>query len=324
MLNIFVPGPGGLVRHEPAPGAALPAAALWLDLREPTAAEEQLVEQALGIDVPTREEMREIEASNRLYEENGSLYLTATVVTRLDTDLAESTQVTFILAGACLVTNRYADPLPFQRFIAFAQTHPAACTSAPLLLAGLLEAFVNRIADVLEKVGADIEAISQRVLTHPRQGRRHGRDFHAELEQIGRGGELVSKARESLVSLSRLLTFLQESGNARVTQEARLRLRTVSRDVGALADHASFLGDKVQFLLDATLGMVTIDQNNILKIFSVVTVLMLPPSVIGAFYGMNFSYIPWLHEPWGVWAALGMMVVSALIPWCYFRAKGWL
>ncbi len=124
MLNIFVPGPNGLVRHEPAPGAALPAAAVWLDLREPTAAEEQQVEQALGIDVPTREEMREIEASNRLYEENGSLYLTATVVTRLDTDLAESTQVTFILAGACLVTNRYADPLPFQRFIALRAEPP--------------------------------------------------------------------------------------------------------------------------------------------------------------------------------------------------------
>ena len=190
MLNIFVPGPGGLVRHEPGPGAALPAAALWLDLREPTAAEEQLVEQALGIDVPTREEMREIESSNRLYEENGSLFLTATVVTRLDTDLAVTAQVTFILAGACLVTNRYVDPVPFQRFIAFAQTHPAACTSAPLLLAGLLEAFVNRIADVLEKIGADVEAISQRVLTHPHERRRRSRDFHAELEQIGRAGEL--------------------------------------------------------------------------------------------------------------------------------------
>jgi magnesium transporter len=323
VLNIYLPGPSGLVRHEPAPGAALPAEALWYDLRDPSAAEEQQVEAALGIDVPTREEMREIETSNRLYEENGSLYLTATVVTRLDTELAETAQVTFILTGAALVTNRYVDPLPFQRFIAFAQTHPAACGSAPLLLAGLLEAFVNRIADVLEKIGADVEGISSRVLTRPRR-RKLAHDFHAELEQIGRGGELVSKARESLVSLSRLLAFLQESASARVSQEARLRLRTVSRDVAALADHATFLGDKVQFLLDATLGMVTIDQNNILKIFSVVTVLMLPPSVIGAFYGMNFTYIPWLHQPWGVWAALGMMVVSALIPYAYFRGRGWL
>jgi magnesium transporter len=322
VLNVFVPGPSGLIRRELQPGEALPADALWLDLREPTAEEERRVEQALGIDVPTREEMREIEASNRLYEENGSLYLTATVVTRGASELPQSTQVTFILTGARLVTNRYADPTPFQRFIAFAETHPAACGSAALLLGGLLEAFVNRIADVLEQIGADIEAISSRVLTHPRHRPRH--DFHADLEQIGRGGELLSKARETLVSLARLLAFLQESAGARLGEEARLKLRTVTRDVAALSDHASFLGDKAQFLLDATLGMVTIDQNNILKIFSVVAVLMLPPSVIGAFYGMNFSYIPWLHEPWGVWAALGMMVVSALVPWCYFRAKGWL
>jgi magnesium transporter len=109
----------------------------------------------------------------------------------------------------------------------------------------------------------------------------------------------VSKARETLVSLSRLLAFLQESAGARLSADARLKLRTVTRDVAALSDHASFLGDKAQFLLDATLGLVTIDQNNILKIFSVVTVLLLPPSVIGAFYGMNFEHIPWLHEPWG-------------------------
>ncbi len=99
---------------------------------------------------------------------------------------------------------------------------------------------------------------------------------------------------------------------------------TVSRDVAALSDHATFLVGKTQFLLDATLGLVSIDQNNILKIFSVVTVLLLPPSVIGAFYGMNFANIPWLHEPWGVWAALGMMVISALVPYVYFKSKRWL
>jgi magnesium transporter len=324
VLNIFVPGPNGLLRREPDAATGLPAEALWIDLLSPTADEEQRVERALGIEVPTREEMREIEASNRLHEENGSLYMTANVVAKFDTGLAESTQVTFILTGARLVTNRYADPLPFQRFIAFATTHPACCASASQLLAGLLEAIVNRIADVLEQIGADIESISTRVLTRAPGRRRPGHDFQAELKQIGRGGELVSKARESLVSLSRLLGFLQESAGARSPQEAQASLRTVLRDVAALSDHATFLGDKVQFLLDATLGMVTIDQNNILKIFSVVAVLMLPPSVIGAFYGMNFVYVPLLHRPWGIWAALAMMVVSALVPYVYFRSKGWL
>jgi len=321
MLRVFVPGPAGIMSTEWPAGTPLAENALWLDLFGPTPAEEQQVEQGLGIDVPSREEMREIESSNRLYEENGALHMTATLVTKLDSDQGQSTQVTFILAGKRLITNRYADPLSFKRFVAFAQTHPAACASASVLLAGLLEAIVNRIADVLEQIGSDIEAISARVFI-ARRKRPH--DFRPELGQIGQGGELVSKTRESLVSLSRLLGFLQQSNNERLTAEARASLRTVSGDVVALSDHASFLGDKVQFLLDATLGMVTIDQNNILKIFSVVAVLLLPPSVIGAFYGMNFSNIPWLHEPWGVWAALAMMVVSALTPYAYFRRKGWL
>jgi len=301
----------------------IPESAVWLDLLNPTPEEEKRVEQVLGIDVPSREEMREIETSNRLYEDNGTLYLTCTVLYKVDTDLPETTQITFILAGSRLITNRYADLLSFRGFVTFAETHPATCTSAPLLLVGILEAIVNRIADVLERVGGDIDNVSLRVF--PRGGRRPGRrNYQQELQLIGQGGELISKARESLVSMTRLLGFLQQSGSNRVSNEARASLRTVSRDVVALSDHATFLVGKAQFLLDATLGLVTIDQNNILKIFSVVTVLLLPPSVIGAFFGMNFAYIPLLHETWGVWAATAMMVVTALAPWLYFKRKGWL
>jgi magnesium transporter len=322
VLSAFTPGPNGLVRTDLAATAGIPEHALWLDLNTPTPAEEQLVERTLGIDVPSLDEMREIESSNRLYEENGALYMTATLVTQLDTDVAGvRTQVTFILTGARLVTNRYTDPLPFKRFITFAETHPSVCGSAPLLLAGLLEAVVNRIADVLEKVGSDIETISAIVFAH----RRRPHDFRGELEQIGQGGELISKARESLVSLQRLLGFLQQSTyDSKLTSDARASLRTVSRDVSALSNHASFLNEKVQFLLDATLGMVTIDQNNILKIFTVMSVVLLPPGIIASFYGMNFEYIPLLHQRWGVWASIVMMLVSAWLPWFYFRRKGWL
>ena len=323
MLSVFVPGPQGLERVAAGATVSIPDEAVWIDLLDPTPEEERQVEQALSIDVPTREEMREIETSNRLYEDNGALYLTSTILFKADTDLPETTQVTFILAGSRLVTNRYADLLSFKSFVTYAQTHPASCSSAPLLLAGLLESIVNRIADVLERAGAEIEAVSLQVF--PRGGRhRANRDYKQQLQQIGQSGELISKARETLVSLSRLLGFLQQTGSNRVTTEARASLRTVARDVVALSDHATFLVGKAQFLLDATLGMVTIDQNNILKIFSVVTVLLLPPSVVGAFYGMNFEHIPLLHESWGVWAATGMMVLSALIPWLYFKRKGWL
>jgi len=324
MLSIFAPRPQGLAKVGGSADETIPSDAIWLDLIEPTPAEEKLVEQTLRVDVPTREEMREIEASNRLYEEDGSLYLTATIVTKLDTDLPESSQVTFILSGARLVTNRYVVPLPFRRFISYAERHPLICSSPALLLAGLLESIINRVADVIERVGADLDAISVDVFTPPLRGRAARRDFREVLSRIGQSGETISKTRESLVSIGRLLVFVQQTTTQQFTNDTKSRFRTLSRDVLALSDHASFLGTKLSFMLDATLGMVSIDQNNILKIFSVVTVFLLPPSVIAGFYGMNFEHIPWLHIEWGWYAALGLMLASSLIPYFIFKRRGWL
>jgi magnesium transporter len=325
VLSVFVPGANGLVASENAAGTALPANAVWIDLREPTPEEERLVESALGINVPTREEMQEIEASNRFYEENGTLYMTATLVTKLDTDLPVRTQVTFILTGSKLVTNRYTDPMPFRRFISYATAHTITAPSGATVLSGLLEAIVNRIADVLEKVGSDVDSISSEVFSRSNDRRSTAPpDFRRVLERIGQCGELVSKASESLVSLTRLLGFAQQSASSQLPPEARVRYRTLSRDVLAMSDHSSFLGDKVQFVLDATLGMVSIDQNNILKIFSVVAVFMLPPSAVTGFFGTNFEHIPWLHATWGPWLGLALMVISAIVPYWYFKRRGWL
>lgn len=299
--------------------------ALWIDLLEPSPEEERHVESELGIDVPTREEMREIESSNRLFEEDGAVYLTATIVTKLDTSLPQNSQVTFILKDGRLITNRYTDPLPFRRFASYAERHGNACASGSAVLAGLVEALVNRVADVIERVSADLDSISAEVFTRP-SGRRRGaqQDFRAVLERVGQSGELIGKTRESLVSLGRALAFAQQSSALALTNDVRTRYRTLSRDIIALSDHASFLGSNVSFILDATLGMISIDQNNILKIFSVVTVFLLPPSVIGAIYGMNFEHMPWLHAQWGFPVALCLMVASAVIPYVIFKRRGWL
>ena len=323
MLNCFVPGSQGLDRLDPPP-ADIPEKCVWVDLLEPTLAEERAVERLLAIDVPSREEMREIETSSRLYEENGTLYMTATVVTKIDTDRPESAAITFILSHNRLITNRYVDPLPFRRFIAYAERHPNSCNSPPAVLAGLLESVINRVADVIERVATDLDAASVEVFTVSRKKRGAFRDFRKVLERLGQNGELISKARESLVSLGRLLTFVQQSTVVPIPDDVRARFRTLSRDVLAMSDHASFLGTKVSFILDATLGLINIDQNNILKIFSVVTVFLLPPSVIGAVFGMNFSKMPWLHDTWGFWAAMGLMLVSAIGPFLFFKRKGWL
>jgi len=330
MLSVYCLASGGIRRLERSNNnAPLPEEATWLDLFEPTTEEERLVEARLGLDIPTREEMREIESSSRLYEEEGALYLTATVVTKLDTTLPENAQVTFILKGSRLVTNRYVDPLPFRRFAAHIERHPQAGTSAQTVLAGLLESIVNRIADVIERVGSDIDGASaeifnrQQLQANTARRARTQRDFRKLLERVGQSGELIAKARESLASLSRLLAFAQQSTVA-MTPEVRTRLRTLSKDVVAMSDHASFLATNLNFILDATLGMINIDQNNILKIFSVVAVLLKQPSIIVAIFGMNFDHIPAAHTPWGFWGAIGIMVLSAVIPWAIFRQRRWL
>jgi magnesium transporter len=325
MLHCFVSQPQGLARL-PTGLTSIPDDVLWIDLIEPTPAEEKLVESTLGIDVPTREEMREIESSSRLYEDNGALYMTITIVTKLDTDLPENSQITFILAGSRLVTNRYVDPLPFQRFIAYAEKHPATCTSAAALLAGLIEAIVNRMADVLERVGTDLDQISSEIFAqHRRQSPQHRtRDSHVILTRVGQNGDLTSKTRESLVSLTRLLAFTQQSPDTVAQKELRARFIAVNRDVQALADHATFVATKTTFLLEATLGLVNIEQNNIIKIFSIIAAAFLPPTLIASIYGMNFEVMPELRWLLGYPFAIGLMIASAIAPYLYFKRRGWL
>ena len=323
MLNIFVPQVQGLTRVEPL--AAIPADALWIDLLEPTLEEERLVESHLGIDVPTREEMKEIEASNRLYEDNGGLYMTATVAAKLDTDQPVSTAVTFILKGNQLVTNRYLDTKPFKQFVAYAQTHPAACQNSVAILAGIVEAVTERIADILERVGTDLDAISANIFARTGSGTPTSRDLQSMIERIGFSGDLNSKARESLVSLGRLLMFVQQTTVTDMSNEQRNRFRSVSRDVMSLSDHASFLGSKISFLLEATLGLISVEQNNIIKIFSVAAVLFLPPTLIASIYGMNFHLLPELPGRYGnFFFSIGLMIASMGVTYAVFKRKGWL
>lgn len=325
MLNVFVPRPQGLVRIELGENPAIPADALWIDLLEPTPDEERLVEATLHVQVPTREEMKEIETSNRLYEDNGALYMTATVAAQLDTDRPVSTAMTFILSNGRLVTNRYVNTKPFQQFAAYAERHPAACENALSILGGIIEALTERIADILERVGGDLDNLSGSIFARNGHGTPTSRDLRSLIERIGFNGELNSKARESLVSLGRLLMFAQQSGNMDMRGEQRDRFRSISRDVTSLSDHATFLGSKVSFLLEATLGLINVEQNNIIKIFSVAAVLFLPPTLIASIYGMNFHLLPDLPGRYSNFAfSIGLMIASMIVTFALFKRKGWL
>jgi len=325
MLSTYVAHTKGLARAEASGVQRVADGAIWIDLLEPSLEEERSVERELNIQVPSREEMREIETSNRLYEEDGALYMTITIAARLETTRPESTAITFILADGRLITNRYVDTQSFRNFISHAERHPQACSSPVNILAGIVEAITERIADTLERVGGDLDAVSGSIFEVESNAKKKAkRDLRGLLERIGFNGELNSKARESLVSLGRMLVFLQQSNMASFTDEQRSRFRSIAADATALSDHASFLGSKVSFLLEATLGLINLEQNNIIKIFSVAAVMFMPPTLIASIYGMNFHDMPELAWPYGYGYALVLMLGSIAGIYVYFKRRGWL
>ncbi len=186
----------------------------------------------------------------------------------------------------------------------------------------LLDAMIDRSADILERVGAEVDEVSRRIFEGraARDDPNHG--YQTILRTIGRKGDLTSKTRESLVSIGRLVLFLaNEADNMKLAKDQRAQVRSMARDVQSLTDHASFLINKIQFLLDAMVGMVSMEQNNVIKIFSVVAVVMMPPTLIASIYGMNFKHMPELEWVAGYPLALIVMIVAAIAPYLFFKWK---
>jgi len=324
MILVYTRSEGAVSATDLLERSEVPDDVVWMDLLRPTSEEARAVERALGIEMPTREEMREIEVSSRLYQEGDGTFMTATIMTRTETQMPEAGAVTFILVGDCLVTLRYTEPQPFNTFAQRAQRQLALRTSGEMVLVGLLDAVVDRLADILETVGADVDRLSHDVFASGQVNGGEQPDFNEILQRIGRDGDLTSKCRESLVSLSRLLTFVTTKTETPALREAIPRIAILSRDVQSLADHVTFLSNKVNFLLDATLGMLSIAQNAIIKIFSVAAVVFLPPTLIASIYGMNFEIMPELHSRYGYPLAILLMIVSAVLPYLYFKHRRWL
>jgi magnesium transporter len=207
-----------------------------------------------------------------------------------------------------------------------AEKADTGCTSGETILIALLEAMVDRLADVLERASREVVEISHDIF-HPAEKKASKRDrgFQIVLRRIGRKEDLVSKMQDSLLTLQRLSGFLGQATMQRGSdKDVRGRVKTLARDVESLSDHAAFLSQKITFLLDATLGMINIEQNAIIKIVSVAAVVFLPPTLVASVYGMNFDVMPELKWLLGYPFALALMAVSAVLPFWYFKRRGWL
>jgi len=325
MLSVFVPSGFSLQKADIDDLSRLPEKAVWVDLAKPTAPEDRAVERLAGIVVPTREDMQEIEISSRLYIENGARYMTATLMCGSDSEMPKTTPVTFILGDHRLVTVRYDTPRPFLMVEAKLARACAPGLTGEQVLMELLEAVIDRCADILERIGNDVDEVSHAIF-EPEKGRHgHSKQYSRILISIGRKGDLTSKVRESLVSIGRIVTFLSAAvDGVEWSNEMREQLKTMQRDVSSLADHASYLSNKITFALDAMLGVVNLEQNNIIKLFSVMAVVLMPPTLIASIYGMNFRDMPELGWHYGYPLAIIAMIAAAVVPYYVFKLKKWL
>ena len=312
-----------------APFAGDASGLVWIDLHNPTLEEDQAIERALGITVPSQADMAEIELSSRLYHEDGAEFLTLTALANLDGDDVIKMPVTFILKGNTLVTVRWCDPRPFAAYrIRAARQKDNPPRGGEHVMLGLLEALIDRMADALERVGTDVDHISREIFRNKaRNVSKKTRDLQAVIEKIGTKAELLNLIQESLVSMGRLTAYhtaMDDAQRRTASKENRYLLKVIQRDALSLGEHARGLNGRASFLLDATLGLINLEQNQIIKIFSVAAVVFLPPTLVASIYGMNFDIMPELHWDWGYPFSLGLMVASSILPFWYFKRRGWL
>jgi magnesium transporter len=295
------------------------AGLLWLDLLNPSPAEEACVERCIGINAMTSTERAALEESARFYEENDALVLTATVTMQVpDTNQIQADAITFILKEGLLATVRDIKPRAFEIGHGRASARIDRAQNGADVFLALIESLIERVADRLSASGRQANAQAQRIFNSGSKGP----SLTCELQEIGQIGANVAMCHESAASLQRLAAFAEQA-HARhdLPQD---RLRAFRKDVEQLERQAEALQNTLNFQLDAMLGITSASQNNVLKTLSVATMAFVPPTLVASIFGMNFDAMHWFHAPWGPWAAAGIMIGSVAVVFSFARWHRWL
>src|SRR4051794_10608038 len=297
---------------------------VWVDLLKPTPGEIAAVEEGSGLTLPSQEELSEIESSSRLRTDGDVLFLSAPLVSRAQMQDPETTPVGFVLAPELLVTVRYE---PLSSFDTYQGT---ARGSVVEVFVGLIEAIVDRIADILEHIAVDLDRLSHRLFRSRSVGggqrgtrAQENATLRSILRQLGASGDLASKMRDSLLALARIVPYVATIRGSELPAAVKTRLETLRQDLASLNDYEAHLLNKVQLLMDATLGLINVEQNDIIKVLTVVSVVGVPPTLVASMYGMNFKYMPELEWSWGYPYGLALIAISAIAPLLWFKWRGW-
>ena len=327
MLNIFTLVNGRLFQEEIESLEELSRFhPVWVDLESPTVEEKRWIKQYYGLSIPEDAMDEDIEESARFYEEdNGELHIRSDFLIA-DEDEPRTVRCAFILnqhnmdlRSRGVLFSIHDEDVPVFRLLRMrARRAPGLIEDAKEVLLKLFDADAEYSADTLEGIYDELEKASKLVLSGDVTDELAGEVLGA----IARQEDLNGRIRRNVMDTRRAVSFMMRSKmlNAEQFEEAR----QILRDIDSLDSHTAFLFDKINFLMDATVGFININQNKIIKIFSVASVALLPPTLIASLYGMNFQYMPELQQVWGYPFALTLMVASAVVPMWYFRRRGWL
>ncbi|HUI22234.1 MAG TPA: magnesium transporter CorA family protein [Methylocella sp.] len=308
--------------------SAIPPEVNWIDAVRPDAQEIAFLERALGIEVPTLAALSEIETSSRLRTEGDWLYLSIPMIYRTEGFMPALTPLGFILSKNLLLTVRFKPMKVFDDCKSNLSKHPLQA-GGPGALATILEVIVDHAADLLENNASDLDCLSEEVFgTHHIKTQRHrpledGDRLRSVMHKIGRNGDLISKIEDVLLGIARMLPYIAANAAPYLEADIGTKLKSLQSDVTSLNDYETHLTDKIQFLLDATLGLTNIEQNNIFRILTVVSVVGIPPTFFASMWGMNFKNIHEYDWAYGYEFGLSVIAISAIIPILWFKWRGW-
>ncbi len=317
------------VVEAPNEASALPLEANWIDALNPTEAETALLKRIFGVEPPSLQRMSEIETSSRLYRIDDTLYVTIPLIDQSGEETGPMTPLGFVIGKDRLLTMRFKPIHACDHRNLGPPNGSRAIGGGIGAFITLMEAIVDHAADDLERLTGTLDKYSSNIFNDKselpgRKGRRSGLRLRAMLGNLGRARTRTSQIGEVLLAVSRAVPYVgAEAADLIGSGDARVRLETLKRDAASLSDHEVHLADKVQFLLDATLGMIGVDQNDIFKVLTMVSVIGIPPTLIASMYGMNFKNIHEYDWPWGYQYGLTMLLISAIIPLIWFKWRNW-
>ena len=311
---------------------ACPPEVNWIDALRPSNMEVALLERMLGVTVPNEVRLFEIETSSRLYRDNDHLLMTMPMIVKLTSGLAQTSPIGFVLCKDYLLTIRYKQMKPFEDLhykLNYADLIDGGLpANGPSALIALLENIVEYSSDELERIDADLDFNSQTIFDQGtgRSGEDPIRDSVAQRKVLGAvagNGYMTAKIGDVLLWISRILPFVSREAASYISPEQQAKIDSLARDVNSLIEYGKVQADRNHFLLDATLGLTNLEQNNIFRLLTVVSVIGIPPTLVASMYGMNFKSMPELEWPYGYEWGLALIAITALIPAVWFKRRGW-